>query len=309
MLPDVKIQQLRYFVLVAETKSYHAAAERAARTQPAISLAIRELEQRLGQPLFERGNKTELTPFGQACLPRARALLEHFTRTIEAMALAADSRSGRVAVASVPSFATRLLPEVLERFTRDHPGVHITVEDDTALHVRDRVREGRADFGVASLSPPDGDLEFEPLMTDVMGLVCREDHPLARADRPLTWSDLAGETLIFNGTCRLLDGTPAQHVMEGAQFAVSNIISLKAILRANLGITALPRLALSADDSRLCFVALGEPRVERELGLITRRRRTLSPSAEALRNCMRRVLAESGGNGMKEPGAAVADDG
>jgi DNA-binding transcriptional LysR family regulator len=300
MIPDVKIQQLRYFVLVAETRSYHAAAERAARTQPAISLAIRELEGRLGQPLFERGNKTELTPYGRACLPKARGLIEHFTRTVEELSLAADSRTGRVSVASVPSFATRLLPEVLNRFTRLHPDVHITVEDDTAEHVRERVLEGRVDFGIASLARAEGNLEFEPLMTDVMGLVCRRDHRLARERRPLAWHDLEGEKLISNGTCRLLDGTPAQHVMERAQFAVSNIISLKATLRANLGITALPQLALSRDDTELTFIALGEPRVERELGLVMPRRRTLSPAAQALRECMRDVLAtiETTGDAM-----------
>lgn len=307
MIPDVKIQQLRYFVLVAETRSYHAAAERAARTQPAISLALRELEDRLGQPLFERGNKTELTPYGRACLPKARGLLEHFTRTVEELSLAADSRTGRVSVASVPSFATRLLPEVLNRFTEHHPDIHITVEDDTAEHVRERVLEGRVDFGIASLARADGKLDFEPLMTDVMGLVCRRDHRLAQERRPLAWRDLEGEKLISNGTCRLLDGTPAQQVMERAQFAVSNIISLKATLRANLGITALPQLALSHDDTDLTFVALGEPRVERELGLVMRKRRTLSPAAQALRECMRDVLATLATTGDEMPAEAVPE--
>jgi len=291
MMPDVKIHQLRYFVLVAETGSYHAAAERAARTQPAISLAIRELEARLGQSLFERGNKTELTPYGRACLPRARGLLEHYARTVEALSLAADSHTGRVSVASVPSFASRLLPEILNRFTQEHPDVHITVEDDTAEHVRERVRESRVDFGVASAGRADGDLDFEPLVTDAMGLVCRRDHPLAQGSRRLAWSDLEGETLISNGTCRLLDGTPAQRIMERAQFAVSNIISLKATLRANLGITALPQLALAAEDTELVFIPLGKPRVEREIGLVMRKRRTLSPAAQALRSCIQDFLA------------------
>ena len=286
MIPDVKLQQLRYFVLVADLKSYHAAAERAARTQPAISLAIRELEDRLGQALFERGNKTELTPYGRECLPKARTLLEHYTRTVEEMAMAADSRVGRVSIACVPSFASRMLPEILSRFSRAHPDIHITVEDDTAEHVRERVLEGRVDFGVAMPGPRDSNLDFEPLMSDAMGLVCRDDHPLANANRTLCWADLAGERLISNGTCRLLDGTPAQQVMDQAQFAVSNIISLKAVLRAGLGITALPQLALSPEEPELVFVSLDKPRVERELGLVTRKRQTLSPAAQALRASM-----------------------
>lgn len=286
MIPDIKLQQLRYFVLVAELKSYHAAAERAARTQPAISLALRELEDRLGQPLFERGNKAELTPYGRDCLPKARALMEHYTRAVEEMAMAAQSRTGRVSLACVPSFASRMLPDILTRFTAEHPRLHISVEDDTAEHVRQRVLEGRVDFGVASLWQMDANLEFEPLMTDPMGLVCRQDHPLAARDKPLRWAELEGETLISNGTCRLLEGTPAQHVMERAQFSVSNIVSLKATLRAGLGITALPRLSLAPNEPELAFVPLHEPNVERELGLVTRKRQTLSPAAQALRRCM-----------------------
>lgn len=291
MIPDIKLQQLRYFVLVAELKSYHAAAERAARTQPAISLALRELEDRLGQPLFERGNKAELTPYGRDCLPRARALLDHYTRAVEEMAMAADSRIGRVSLACVPSFASQMLPDILNRFTTEHPRIHISVEDDTAEHVRQRVLEGRVDFGVASLWQLDTNLQFEPLMTDPMGLVCRQDHPLATRGEALRWSDLEGETLISNGTCRLLDGTPARHVMERAQFSVSNIISLKATLRAGLGITALPRLALAPNEPELAFVPLLEPSVEREIGLVTRRRQTLSPAAQALRRCMLDLVA------------------
>lgn len=295
MVPDVKLQQLRYFALVAELKSYRAAAERAARTQPAISLAIGELEHRLGEALFERGNKAELTPFGRHCYPQAKALLEHYERTVEQMALAADNRIGHVSVACVPSFASQLLPGVLDGFAASYPDVQISVEDDTAYNVRQRVLQRRVDFGVANLWSPDPNLAFEPLLSDEMGLVCRRDHPLAQADRPLGWTDLEGHTLIANGTVRLLDGTPAQHVMGQAQFSVSNVISLLAIVRAGMGGTALPRLALAEDDPDLCFVPLGNPTVERELGILTPKRHTLAPAAKALRGRIRARLGKPDG--------------
>ena len=76
-LPDLSITHYRHFLLVAELRSFRAAAARAFRSQPALSLSIREMEQRLGQPLFERGNRNTLTRFGQDCLPLARELVEH----------------------------------------------------------------------------------------------------------------------------------------------------------------------------------------------------------------------------------------
>lgn len=301
MVPDVKLQQLRYFVLVAELKSYHAAAERAARTQPAISLAIRELEHRLGETLFERGNKTELTPYGRHCYPPAKALLEHYGRVVDQMALAAEKRMGCASIACVPSFASQLLPRILDIFASRYPDVQLSVEDDTAHNVQQRVLHQRVDFGVASQWERDPNVDFQPLLQDQMGLVCRRDHPLALMGRPLEWADLAGHTLITNGTVRLLDGTPAQQVMAGAHFSVSNIISLLATLRAGIGVTALPQLALADNDPELCFVPLTSPHVEREIGLLTPRRQSLSPAAAALRDTILELLVHD-----PEPGTAPA---
>lgn len=304
MIRDVKLQQLRYFVLVAELQSYHAAAERAARTQPAISLAIRELEHRLGETLFERGNKTELTPFGRHCYPHARALLEHYDRVVEQMALAAERRLGRVAIACVPSFASQVLPPILGRFAERYPDIQLGVEDDTARNVQHRVLEQRVDFGIGSLWEEDPNLEFEPVLRDEMGLVCRRDHPLALAERPLAWADLAGHKLINNGTVRLLDGTPAQATMAQAHFSVSNVISLLAVLRADIGITTLPRLAVPQDDPDLCFVPLGEPSIERRVGILHTRRQSLSPAARALRDT---ILELATGADAAGEGAVTAD--
>ena len=306
MVPDVKLQQLRYFVLVAEFKSYHAAAERASRTQPAISLAIRELEHRLGEALFERGNKTELTPFGRHCYPQARALLEHYGRVVDQMALAAEKRVGQVAFACVPSFASQILPRIVSTFAGRYPEVQLGVEDDTAYNVQQRVLSRHVDFGVSSLWNLDPNLHFEPLLKDAMGLVCRRDHALAHAGRELEWADLEGHTLITNGTVRLLDGTHAQQVMTRAKFSVSNVISLLAMLRAGIGVTALPQLAVDESDPDLCFVPLSGPRVEREIGILTPRRQTLAPAAKALRGCILEVLGISPGTGAA-PAAGGAD--
>ncbi len=289
MIRDVKLQQLRYFLLVAELQSYHAAAERAARTQPAISLAIRELEHRLGETLFERGNKTELTPFGHQCYPQVRGLLAHYDRVVEQMALAAERRLGRVALACVPSFASRVLPSILEQFAGRYPEIQLSVEDDTAHNVQQRVLQQRVDFGVSSLWEADPNLDFEPILTDRMGLVCRRDHPLAMLGRPLVWADLEGQKLITNGTVRLLDGTAAKRIMDQAHFSVSNVISLLATLRAGIGITTLPRLALGEGDPELCFRPLGEPDIERPIGVLRTRRQSLSPAARALQETIREV--------------------
>ncbi|MEX1081541.1 MAG: LysR substrate-binding domain-containing protein [Halofilum sp. (in: g-proteobacteria)] len=285
-LPDLKLQQLRYFALVAEIKSYHGAAEQAGRTQPALSLAIRELEQRLGEPLFERGNKTALTPFGQDCYPLVRALLDHYDRVVERMALAADRSVGRVALACLPSVASQMLPPALAAFAQHYPGIHVSVEDDIAYNVQQRVLQRSVDLGIADLWSLDPQLRFAPLLKDQLGLVCRHDHPLAQYRRGLEWSALQAHTLIRNDTVRLLESTQARDLMATAQFSVSNMASLLAMLREGLGVTTLPRLVVPEDDPDLVFVALAEPRVEREIGIITPKSHSLSPATKAMREAL-----------------------
>src|SRR3546814_6003366 len=84
-LPDLSLQHYRHFLLVAELRSFRAAAARASRSQPALSLSIKEMEHRLGQPMFERGSRVVLTRFGQECLPMARELVEHHDRVAGAL--------------------------------------------------------------------------------------------------------------------------------------------------------------------------------------------------------------------------------
>ncbi|MGH8744083.1 MAG: LysR family transcriptional regulator, partial [Burkholderiales bacterium] len=115
MLPELKLTQLRYVVLIAELRSFHGAARQSFRTQPALSLAVRELEQKLGQPLFEKGGRAELTPFGEHCLPLFRDLLDHHDRIAREVTLLARHEIGQVSIATVPSVASRLLPHLLAR--------------------------------------------------------------------------------------------------------------------------------------------------------------------------------------------------
>ncbi|NBA96717.1 LysR family transcriptional regulator [Pseudomonas sp. R5(2019)] len=283
MLPELKIAQLRYFVLVAELKSFHAAARQAYRTQPAVSLAVRELEQKLGQALLEKGGgRVELTPFGEHCLPLFRDLLDHHDRIAREATLLARHEIGQVSIATVPSVASRLLPGLLGRFVAEHPNVQISIQDGTADSVQQLLAQGQVDFGISSVWMADEQIDFAPILNDQLGVVCRRDHPLAQAGGELHWSRLQGLPLIRNGTSRLLEGTQAQGLLEHSRLFVSNMISLIAMLEEGVGITTLPYLAFPLGNEKLAFLPLSEPRVERQIGILTRTGRSLSPAAEEL---------------------------
>lgn len=291
MLPELKIAQLRYFVLVAELKSFHAAARQAFRTQPAISLAVRELEQKLGQALVEKGGgRVELTPFGEHCLPLFRGLIEHHDRIAREATLLARHEIGQVSIVTVPSVASRLLPGPLARFVAEHPNVQVSIQDGTAESVQQLLARGQVDFGISSLWMEDEQIEFAPIAHDQVGVVCRADHPLVQVGEALHWSQLQGLPMIGNGTSRLLEGTDAACLLEHSRLFVSNMISLIAMLEEGVGVSTLPYLAFPLENEKLAFLPLAAPKVERQIGMLTRKGRSLSPAAGALMAFLRAQL-------------------
>lgn len=285
MLPDLKIVQLRHFVWVHELQGFHAAAEKAHRTQPAISLSIRDLEGKLGQSLFEKRNaraaRPELTPFGVQFMAYAKELIAHHDRVIKDMSLIAQHKSGHLRIASVPSIASRLLPDILTRFIGDATDLHVSLFDDSSEVVLAMVENQQVDFGIASLWEAESDIRFIPIWEDSIGVVCRNDHRLADQVE-LSWQQLRGERLIANGTSRLLADTAAEELVVDAQFYMSNMISLLAMLEAGMGITTLPRFAFPLEHSQLRFIPLSEPLVVRDIGIVCLANRSLPVAAQAL---------------------------
>lgn len=243
-----------------------AAAKHLHRRQPAVSMAVGELETRLGQALFEMGSgKAQLTPFGQWCEPRFRELVAHHDRLSRDVLAMASHQAGRVDIAAVPSVASQLMPAILASFVVDYPGIEISLHDGNSNRVRRMVIKGEVELGITSLWQVEEGLDFTPLLHHTVGMVRRDDHPLAGHDR-LHWKELSGHTLIRNGTSRLLEGSPAAGLLADSMLYVSNMISLTAML-AGIGITTLPRLAFQDEHSRLRFISLAEPLLERQIGL------------------------------------------
>src|SRR3954468_14272288 len=153
----MELRQLAYVVAVAEEGSFTRAAEREHVAQPAVSAQVRRLEAELGQPLFARGpGPVTLTAAGEAVLPFARAALASAAGVRTVVDELAGLLRGRVAVGVVPSIAHRLAG-VLAAFHAAHPGVEITLAEDTSDALMDGVRTGRLDFalaGVAGAGPP-----------------------------------------------------------------------------------------------------------------------------------------------------------
>ena len=288
---SITIKHLRGFVAVAHHGNFTRAAEALSLSQPALTITVSQFEDLVGVKLFDRTTRrVRLTADGEDFLPGALRLIEEFDSVISGMRDVAERRRGRVGLAALPSVAIRLLPETVADYCSRYPSISVHLHDDNARGVGERVRRGEVDFGIASRWQPIGDLSFRPLLKDTFGLVCRADHALARGRGPLTWRDLAGHDFLGlaadTGIQQVLGGIKGlPDNVRGPRFEVSNVATLNGMLSAGLGITALPELAVPSETaSRIVFRRLTRPSVQREICLITRRGRSLSPAAQGLRD-------------------------
>ena len=279
---SIKLQQLKHFVLVVEEGGFRAASHRANRSQAALSTSIKELEKILGQPLFETGNKSTLTPFGEICLPKIIQFLNVYKTLDNDLRAAAAGQQGRVRIASVPSVAAKLIPSVLGAFCEQYSNVEVSLIDDNAAGVEARLLSGEVDVALGNSSHLEEEsIDFTPLLSDPIGVVCLKDNPIASQKEGIEWQTLLKQPFIRNGTCTLLDPTPARMLSDQALYSVENITSLFSVLELGIGVTTLPKLAFPTNETRLVWIPLIDPPLQRQIGIFRLADRTISPQAQA----------------------------
>ncbi len=278
---SIKLQQLKHFTLVVEEGGFRAASNRANRSQAALSTSIKELERILEQPLFEAGNKSKLTPFGEICFPKISQFLDVYDRLNNDLRADAAGQQGRVRIASVPSVAAKLIPSVLGAFSEKYPNVEVSLIDDNAAGVEARLLSGEVDLALGNYSQLEEEaIHFTPLISDPIGVVCLKDNPIANNPEGIEWQTLLEQPFIRNGTCTLLNSTPARILSEQALYSVENITSLFSILELGIGVTTLPKLAFPTNETRLIWIPLIDPPLERQIGIFQLTGRTISPQAQ-----------------------------
>ena len=275
----IKQSHLRVFVTVAELGSISAAAQRLHRSPSAVSMTVANLEAQLDRPLFEADSKSRLTPFGRYVFEVASEQINRFDRALVGIRSYARNDFGRIDMATLPSFAMRYLPAILQSFIARYPRVTLSISDASSAAINAMVEHGDIDIGIASLVSNSPGVVYHPLLSDLLGVVCSRDHRLARLQRPLRWDDLGGENFIANGTCSLIRDPSFAPILERASIEVENTTSLLALVAVGVGITTLPQLAVSANPDGVCFKPMKYQDLIRSIGLITPANRSLTPAA------------------------------
>ncbi len=280
-MKNIKLSHLRVFFEVAQQGSISGAAERLFRTPSAVSMMVTNLEQRLDKPLFEAEGKSRLTPFGQFVFEIAESQLTQFDRSVLKIQSFAKNEFGHIDICSVPSFATAYLPQLLALYKLDFSQISVNIRDNSTHQISLQIESGEIDIGISG--PPDNPelVSFSPILTDPIGMVCSVEHPACSLNRRLTWSDLEDCTLISNGTCDSIQSKEFMEIHSYSMMRVENTTSLLAMIRAGLGVTTLPKLAVPSERDDLAFLEFEYQDLSRQLGLVSKKNRTLTPAAKA----------------------------
>jgi DNA-binding transcriptional LysR family regulator len=281
------LMQLEMFVATAEARGVQRAAERVYRTQPAVSMALRKLEEELGAPLFDRSNRGAyvLTATGESLFDSAKRLL---TLRDEALAHIRELHSlerGRVRIGANESTGNYLLPRLIEAFRARHAMIRIDVLRQNTSQLIQDIRDNRVDLVLISFMPEEKDIEAVPLMKDELVLVASPKHPLTQKKK-IHIRDLGNESFIAHTVAsrsrhRVVEAFRSSDTPLNITMEVAMIETIKKLIAMNLGIGFVPEMCVRDELDRHELVRLALDGFEYQRTIWLARRRTNAHSHAA----------------------------
>jgi LysR family hydrogen peroxide-inducible transcriptional activator len=248
------LTELRYLVALAETRHFGRAAEACFVTQPTLSAGIKKLEDHLGVQLVERTSKrVALTPVGASVVDQARRVLDE-CQAIETIAREGqEPLSGPFRLGVIPTLGPYALPWLVPPLREAHPDLELVLREDFTDNLLEALRSHAIDAALLALPVPGDDLRAEPVFDEPFWLAAPVDHPLAARQR-LRQSDLKGHRVLLlgEGHCFRDQALDVCHESgaqaESEDFRATSLETLFQMVRAGLGCTLLPALALPAHE-------------------------------------------------------------
>lgn len=292
----MEVRHLRAFMAVAREQSFSRAADELGYTQSAVSQQLLALERIVGASLFTRApggrRPVQLTQSGQALLPHARALLARALAARADLATVCLGELSTIRIATIQSFAVRILPEILACFRADHPTVHVAVQEATSIvQLADAVESAEVDIGFAAAPTRAGPFSILELLTDPYVLAFCVDQPV-RSLRELHGRRIYGvsgcDSDLLIEQRLLADGI----VPTSSERFADNVL-IQALVAAGEGVAVVPLLTIDPTDARIAVEPVPELPPRRVAATIHTDRRLPYPATSFI-DVARRVCAERG---------------
>lgn len=285
--------ELNVFATVAREQSFSRAAEKLYRTQPAVSLAIRKLEDSIGQPLFVRGSRpVRLTDAGTFLREYAERLLNLREEITKGLIDLAGLERGELSLGVNESSIHALLPALAE-FQKQHANVRIRVHRTYSRDIPREVLNYRLDLGAVSFVPREAQLAATEIFRDELCFVVPPRHRLAKR-RSVEVTDLGEETFIAHIVespfrRRVIELFARHHTPLNMRVELPTIESIKRFVQMGAGVAIVPRMCVRWELERklLVQVRIRQLKMPRHLYLIARRGARASHAALELIRILR----------------------
>ncbi len=268
----MEIDQLRYFLRIAERGSFTRAAEELLISQPALSRSIQKLEEELGQPVFERRTRsvclTEAGTLLQARVQQVLSILEDTKAEITD-----DGKSGRIRVGAIPTIAPYFLPEILSRFSAEFPKATLIVQENTTDPLIKSCTQGELDLAIVALPIPAKYLEVEELFDEELLLVLPLDHPLANKSK-IRLSDVEPFPFVLLDEAHCLSDNIVSLCRQRSFQPVavertSQLTMVQELVSLSHGVSMIPAMARRRDQSdRRVYRSLTNPKPMRTIAVV-----------------------------------------
>lgn len=297
-MSNISIKDIRSFLAIAKTLNFSRAASELSISTSALSVAIKDMEARIGCRLFERSTRAVLlTPAGSAFIPVAERLSADFTKAIDDLKSYPKAPNGRIAIGAASSIINTILTDAIADLAVEAPQIEVYVLEEITEGITSRVMSGELDFGVTTLWSTIDALVAAPLLQDRLGALISTKSPLAKNTGSLEWKELRQQSLVSlttsAGIRRQIERDPRlSEFVQKPSYQVSSIPAICSFVRSGIGAAILPALiAKDLDKRAYVFRPLVRPTIWRNLFLIRSKGRPPSAAASMLISHLSRHLS------------------
>ncbi len=296
-MKSLTLKQLRYFEALSRHGHFGRAADACAISQPALSVQIKELEQNLGTPLFERSpRRVRLTAFGEDWALRVRDILRSVDELGDMARAAQNGLVGRLRIGVIPTIAPYLLPGLIGHLAQANADLDVHIRETVTPKLIEELAGGQIDTAIVALPVAESGFEEVPLFEESLVLV----RPMHDANRPVPTPEVLREMrllMLEEGHCfrdQAMSFCNLQSALPREGLDGSSLSTLVQMVGAGIGVTLIPEMAVAVEtrSAPVCVGHFAEPQPQRTVGMIWRKTNPLAGQLRQVADIVQQVAVE-----------------
>jgi len=292
------LSELRFIVAVSRERNFRRAAEKSFVSQPALSLAVKKLEEELGVLLFERSHsQITVTPIGEQIVEQAIRTLEEAARIKEIARQGNDQLIGKFKLGVIYSAGPYLLPQIIPTLRITAPEMPLDVEENLTATLEGQLRSGMLDAAIIALPFDVPGINVRPLYDESFVVAVPVSHPWAVRES-IPAEELSDEKVLLlnSGHCfsnQVLQACPSLS-RKGEVLQGNSLETIRNMVASNLGITVLPQSAVEQRylNPLIKVIPFAKPIPTRRMAIAWRKSYGREKAVEALANAIRQITSE-----------------